>query len=182
MRTFCEAKQKAAMLVIAARALRSERGVSLVVVIMLMVIILAITGAGLLFSSVELRVSGNYRVGTQAFYAADTGASFAFARIVLDQDISKALIPKTEVSPGSGLFYCSGSIAYYTALNIAPCTSGQEPLLAVSSINSPGYSLGAGTGYNASGFSFYLYQIDVTGVGPLGATRQVQALAQYGPK
>jgi hypothetical protein len=173
MRTFCEAKQKAAMLVIAARALRSERGVSLVVVIMLMVIILAITGAGLLFSSVELRVSGNYRVGTQAFYAADTGASYAFARIVLDPTISTA--PFSGTLNNGLLTYCSG-----TPTTSNNCTNPQ--LLTYTSINSPGYSLGAGTGYNASGFSFYLYQIDVTGVGPLGATRQVQALAQYGPK
>ncbi len=173
MRTFCEAKQKAAMLVIAARALRSERGISLVVVIMLMVIILAITGAGLLFSSVELRVSGNYRVGTQAFYAADTGASYAFARIVLDPTISTA--PFSGTLNNGSLTYCSG-----TPTTSTNCTNPQP--LTVTSINSPGYSLGAGTGYNASGFSFYLYQIDATGVGPLGATRQVQALAQYGPK
>jgi hypothetical protein len=174
MRIFCEAKQKAAMLVIAARALRSERGISLVVVIMLMVIILAITGAGLLFSSIDLRVSGNYRVGTQAFYAADTGASYAFARIVLDPTISTA--PFTGTLNNGSLTYCSGTIAS-TGLN---CATPQP--LTVTSINSPGYSLGAGTGYNSSGFSFYLYQIDATGVGPLGATRQVQALAQYGPK
>jgi hypothetical protein len=172
MRTFCEAKQKAAMLVIAARALRSERGISLVVVIMLMVIILAITGAGLLFSSIDLRISGNYRVGTQAFYAADTGASYAFARIVLVPNIS----PFTGTLNNGSLTYCSGTPT--TSNNCA----NPQPLPPPTSINSPGYSLGAGTGYNASGFSFYLYQIDVTGVGPLGATRQVQALAQYGPK
>jgi len=137
------------------------------------VIILAITGAGLLFSSVELRVSGNYRVGTQAFYAADPDASYAFARIVMDPVVSSAAIPLTQL--GGGLAYCSGT----------PTTSNNCAIpqpLTVTSINSPGYSLGTGTGYNSSGFSFYLYQIDVTGVGPLGATRQVQALAQYGPK
>jgi len=173
MKTLCKKESRLRQSNRIGEALRSERGVSLVVVIMLMVIILAITGAGLLFSSVELRVSGNYRVGTQAFYAADTGASFAFARIVLDPDQSTALFSGT-LNNGS-LTYCSG-----TPTTSNNCTNPQ--LLTVTSINSPGYSLGAGTGYNSSGFSFYLYQIDATGVGPLGATRQVQALAQYGPK
>jgi hypothetical protein len=153
---------------IVSRTLGSERGVSLVVVIMLMVIILAITGAGLLFSSIELRVSGNYRVGTQAFYAADTGASVAFARIP-----SSAAIPRTPATGAPA--YCSG-----TPTTTSNCNGTAQPLT-VTPISAPGYSLGAGTGYNSSGYSFYLYQIDATGVGPLAATRQVQALAQYGP-
>jgi Tfp pilus assembly protein PilX len=155
------------------RSLRSERGVSLVVVIMLMVIILAITGAGLLFSNIDLRVSGNYRVGTQAFYAADTGVSAGFAQIVMDPTISTA--PFTGTLNGGLLTYCSG-----TPTTTNNCNGTAQPLT-VTPISAPGYSLGAGTGYISYGYSFYLYQIDATGVGPLGATRQVQALAQYGP-
>jgi hypothetical protein len=145
------------------RLLRSERGISLIVVIMLMVIILAITGAGLLFSNIDLRVSGNYRVGTQAFYAADMGVSAGFAQIP-----SSALIPRTPATGAPA--YCSGTIASTGG----DCATPQP--LTFTPISVPGFSLGAGTGY-----SFYLYQIDATGVGPLGATRQVQALAQYGP-
>jgi hypothetical protein len=153
---------------IVSRTLGSERGISLVVVIMLMVIILAITGAGLLFSSIDLRVSGNYRVGTQAFYAADMGASAGFAQIP-----SAAAIPRTLATGAA--YYCSGMIA-----NTGGDCATPQPLT-FTPISVPGYSLGAGTGYNSSGYSFYLYQIDATGVGPLAATRQVQALAQYGP-
>ena len=54
-----------------------------------------------------------------------------------------------------------------------------------------GYSLGSGTGYNVSGYSFYQYQVNVTGtystasgcpsIGNETAAREVEALALYGP-
>src|SRR5258706_13896714 len=90
----------------ARRTLRSQSGVSLVVVIMLMVIILTMTGAGMFFSSIELRASGNHRAGTQAFYAADTGINAGYAQIALDQTTSTAAFSGTL---SGGLKYCSGS-------------------------------------------------------------------------
>jgi hypothetical protein len=158
---------------IAGRTLRSERGVSLVVVIMLMVIILAITSAGMFFSSVELRVSGNHRAGTQAFYAADTGINVGYAQIGLDTAASTAAFG--PITLGGGLTYCSGSVS--TTNN---CASAQ-PLQPPSAKNEAGYSLNAGTGYNTSGYSFYQYQINVTGTGPLASAREVEAQAKYGP-
>ena len=54
-----------------------------------------------------------------------------------------------------------------------------------------GFFSGSGTGYNASGYSFYQYQINVTGtfspgtscpsVGTETAAREVEAQAMYGP-
>jgi Tfp pilus assembly protein PilX len=161
---------------IVGRTVRSERGISLIVVLMLMVIILAIVGAGLFFSGIDLRVSGNYRAGTQAFYAADTGASFGFSQIQSGVAASTASFGPT---PANGGFYCSGTIA---ATGVGCATP--QPLM-----NPPATSvaveatLSAGSVYNSdrAGFFTYSYQIDATGVGPLGATRQVQALATFGP-
>ena len=176
MKTLCEEKLRLPTLNIVCRTLRSERGVSLVVVIMLMVIILAITGAGLLFSSIDLRVSGNYRAGTQAFYAADTGASVGFGNIVLNPAASVAAIPKTETAIGSGLFYCSGTIA-----NTGVSCATPQPLVSPSIDYVPTQqSLSAST-YNTPRRFNYQYQIDATGVLPGSSTRQVQALARYGP-
>src|SRR5690349_12173024 len=93
----------------ACRRLRSERGISFVVVLMLMVIILAIAGAGMLFSSIDLRASGNYRAGTQAFFAADTGVNDAYTRIGLDPTTSTAAFG--PISLGTNLKYCSGTVA-----------------------------------------------------------------------
>jgi len=161
---------------IVSRTVRSESGISLVVVLMLMVIILAITGAGLLFSGIDLRVSGNYRAGTQAFYAADIGASDGFSRIVANPTTSTAAFGPIAVNGGT---YCSGTIAT-TGVGCAT----PQPLM-----NPPATSvaveatLSSGSVYNSdrAGFFTYRYQIDVTGVGPLGAARQVQALATFGP-
>ncbi len=157
------------------RRLRSESGVSLVVVLMLMVIILAMAGAGMLFSSIDLRASGNFRAGTQAFFAADTGVNDAYTRIGLDPAASiPAFGPITL--PG-GIKYCSGKVAT-TGTN---CSSPQA-LQAPSPVTVSGYSLGQGTGYNTTGYQFYQYQVNVTGVQPqLSSVREVEAQIQYGP-
>ena len=46
--------------------LRNERGFTLAIVLMMMVVLLSITGAGLLFSSLNLKVSANLKGGTVA--------------------------------------------------------------------------------------------------------------------
>src|SRR5262249_8117837 len=157
------------------RRLQSERGVSLVVVLMLMVIILAMAGAGMLFSSIDLRASGNFRAGTQAFFAADTGVNDAYTRIGLDP--SASIAPFGPVTLSGGIKYCSGKVAT-TGTN---CSSPQA-LQAPSPVTVSGYSLGQGTGYNTTGYQFYQYQINVTGVQPqLSSVREVEAQIQYGP-
>jgi Tfp pilus assembly protein PilX len=169
METTCKGKSSLPSLNIAARTLRSERGVSLVVVIMLMVIILAITSAGMLFSSMDLRVSGNYKAGAQAFYAADNGVTAGLVQVGANQAASIAPIPKTEVSPGSGLFYCSGRL---TQTN--NCTTPQPSQLVNTTLPPP-------PGYDICCFVSYQYQINVTGVGPLSAAREVEAQVTYAP-
>src|SRR5918992_2575573 len=46
--------------------LRSESGITLVVVLLMMAILLSIIGAGLLFSSVNTKITVNYQRGTRA--------------------------------------------------------------------------------------------------------------------
>lgn len=153
--------------------LRSESGISLVVVLMLTFIILAMTGAGMFFSSIDIRASGNYRNGTQTLFAADTGVNDAYTRIGLDPIASKAAFGPVTLS--SGLKYCSGSLASTGT----SCASPQA--LTVSSTNNPGFSLGVGTGYNAAGYQFYQYKVNVSGAGSQSAAREVEAQIVYGP-
>src|SRR5436309_2799336 len=61
--------------------LRSERGFTLAIVLMMMVILLSISGAGLLFSSLNLKASANLKGGTVALQAADAGIQHALAAI-----------------------------------------------------------------------------------------------------
>jgi Tfp pilus assembly protein PilX len=161
----------------AAKITGSEHGASLVVVIMLMAVILAITGGGLLFSSMDLKVSGNHRAGTQAFYAADAGTSAAMAQLVADPTASVVAIAKTSM--GNGMYYCTGTI-----IQTQPTCTNPQPIVTTSQPE-PGYQVPGGGGYGAattgSSFVSYQYDINVTGLGPLGATRQVEALGKYGP-
>src|SRR5438093_8223646 len=61
--------------------LRNERGFTLAIVLMMMVILLSISGAGLLFSSLNLKASANLKGGTVALQAADAGIQHALAAI-----------------------------------------------------------------------------------------------------
>src|SRR2546428_13626496 len=61
--------------------LRNERGFTLAIVLMMMVVLLSITGAGLLFSSLNLKASANLKEGTAALQASDAGIQHALAAI-----------------------------------------------------------------------------------------------------
>ena len=154
--------------------LRDRQGITLVVVLMVMAILLSVVGGGLLFSGINTKISGNYQTGARAFYAADIGINA----------VASALSPgsspsSTAVSLGSNVCYRFGR------------RDGTVPSLQPVIKSGAGFSLGSGTGYNASGYSFYQYQINVTGtfnpgtscpsVGAETAAREVEAQATYGP-
>lgn len=153
---------------IARRTLRSERGITLAVTLMVMVIMLVIIGAGLVFSGLDLRITGNYRAGTHAFYAADAGINVGLSQLTVNHTLASAPF--------------SGTIAGGYAFRSGPRTATTpQPLQFRGMRTETGYSIGSGTGYNPSGYVFYTYQINVTGNGPLGAAREVEAQAEYGP-
>jgi hypothetical protein len=153
--------------------LQDNRGITLVVVLVVMVILLSVIGAGLLFSGINTKITANYQTGTKAFYAADTGISAALNQLALDPTTSTAALSKNM---GGGLAYRSGHRSDTTP----------QPLVFLRVQSQPGYSLGLGTGYNPSGYSFYQYQMNVTGTyttayGTELAGREVEAIATYGP-
>jgi len=153
--------------------LSNDRGISLVVVLMVMAILLSVTGGALLFSGINTKMTANYQSGTKAFNAADTGINAGISRLTLDQITSTAAF---SMNLGGGLGYRSGHRT----------DSSAQPLQFIGLQTQPGYSLGSGTGYNSSGYSFYEYQINVTGtyttaVGTELAGREIEAVAEYGP-
>jgi len=154
--------------------LRNNQGISLVVVLMVMAILLTVIGAGLMFSGINTKVAANYRTGTRAFNAADTGM------LAIALSVTPGTIPSsTPVTLGNNLCYRFGN-RLGTPSSMTPTMKTQA-----------GYSLGSGTGYNVSGYSFYQYQVNVTGtynlasgcpsIGSEMAAREVEALALYGP-
>jgi hypothetical protein len=153
--------------------LRDERGITLVVVLMIMALLLSVIGGGLLFSGINTKMTANYKTGTRAFYAANTGVNLAVMQ--LGPDPTTATIAFSQ-NLGNGLAVRSGHRS----------DTSPQPLQFKGSRPVPGYSLNLGTGYNTSGYNFYQYQINATGTfNAAGGTelggREVEAQASYGP-
>jgi Tfp pilus assembly protein PilX len=153
--------------------LQDDRGITLVVVLLVMVILLSVIGAGLLFSGINTKITANYQTGTKAFYAADTGISAALNQLALDPTTSTAALSKNM---GGGLAYRSGHRTDTTP----------QPLQFLRTQSQSGYTLNSGTGYNTSGYKVYEYQMNVTGTyttayGTELAGREIEAIATYGP-
>jgi hypothetical protein len=154
--------------------LGDNRGITLVVVLMVMAILLSVIGAGLLFSGINTKITGNYQTGTRAFYAADIGINAVASALTMTPTFSS-----TPVSLGNNLCYRFGKRD--------GTVSTPQPIVK----SGAGFSLGSGTGYNNSGYSFYQYQINVTGTFNPGtgcpavnaetAAREIEAQATYGP-
>lgn len=154
--------------------LKDDQGITLVAVLMVMVILLSVIGAGLLFSGVNTKITANYQTGTKAFYAADTGINAGVSQLVLDPTVATAAFSRNL---GGGLAYRSGHRT----------DSAPQPLQFVRVVSSAGNALGSGSNqYNSSGHSSYEYQINVTGTytttfGTELAGREIEAIASYGP-
>ena len=157
----------------ASAKLKNDKGITLVVILMVMAILLSIIGAGLLFSGINTKISGNYNVGLKAFYAADTGINAGMNQLGADPAAATAAFSNNM---GGGLAYRSGHRS----------DSGPQPLQYKGLQTQAGYSLNAGTGYNTSGYTFYQYQMNVTGTytsawGTEVAGRELEAQITYGP-
>ena len=142
----------------------------MVVVIMAMVILLSVTGAGLLFSGRDLKVSGSYRSGTQAFYAADTGVNVALSQLQLNQALSMAAVSR-DLDLDGNLDFRSGGRD----------DTGPQSLIYNGPSTKAEYSVAQGTGYNSNGYVFHTYQIRITGLASMNAKREINALGEYGP-
>jgi len=153
--------------------LKNDTGITLVVVLMTMAILLSVIGAGLMFSGINTKITGNYQQGTRAFYAADAGIGQGISQLSANPTLAVAAFGPTSL--GNGLKYRSGSRS----------AGSPQPLQLVGKQQGTGFSLNAGTGYNATGYVFYQYQMNVTGTYEVGmveiAGREVEAQALFGP-
>jgi PilX N-terminal len=152
-----------------------DRGITLIVVLMIMVILLSVIGAGLMFSGINTKIAMNYRTGTKAFNAADIGIN-TVATLVSNPPNFPA--NTTSFALGSNLCYRFGY------------RDGSVPSTTPVIKSTGGFSLRSGEGSNAGGYAFYQYPIAVTGIYSTGAcpslgnetaARVVEAQALYGP-
>ena len=156
--------------------LREDKGITLVVVLMSMAILLSVIGAGLLFSGVNTKITGNYQQGTRAFYAADAGLGEAVSLLSANLSAVEAIMIARDLNGDGRLKYRGG-----------PRTITEPVAKFVGTRAGTGDSLSSGLpGYNESnGYSFYQYRLRVTGTYETGGTelagRSVEAQALFGP-
>jgi hypothetical protein len=159
--------------------LRGDEGITLVVVLVLMAILLSVVGAGLLFSGVNTKITVNYQQGTRAFYAADAGLGEAVSLLSANQ----AAVEAVTINPPRDL-NGDGRLRYRGGLRTSPPTTPVAQY--VGTRIGTGNTLSSGLpGYNESnGYSYYQYQLNVTGTYDAAGTesgRAVEAQALFGP-
>lgn len=85
---------------------KSERGIALVVILMFMAVLMVFSGAGLLFSGLNLRTTAYFKTGNLAFYAAESGIQHALTQIPVGTTFSYTGLPLLDsVSFGNGYSY-----------------------------------------------------------------------------
>jgi len=132
---------------------RDERGVALVVALLLL-LILTLLGVTAINNTVfETQISGNERLGSAAFYAADGGANVGINRL---PDITAY----------------SGDISGDARYRSGPLTSpNPQPLKSLGIVIRPGYE---------TTWEFKRFQVNSTGES-LGAMKEVEVQESLGP-
>jgi Tfp pilus assembly protein PilX len=152
---------------------KGEEG-SILVIALLLMVLLSLLGLTLLtVASTEYSIGYNALWSEGALSAADAGVNMGVNQIGAN--------PTTSVLP-INLRYLPDTVnGPYNYRSGPRGAGGPQPLQFVNTRVEPGYSIAVGTGYNPSGYAFFTYQINATGVGPRNAQREVEVQAEYGP-
>jgi hypothetical protein len=148
---------------------REEKGSVMLVALFVMVVLSLLGVAFLSLSNTEGFVAFNALWSEGAFYAAESGIQRGIDQISPNVTNAIQAIPETAV--GQSYEYRSGRRNDDTP----------QPLEFIRSRTAAGYSVELGTGYNPAGYSFYIYQMNVTGTGPRNAEREIEVQAEFGP-
>jgi Tfp pilus assembly protein PilX len=151
------------------RSRQGEKGSVMLVALFVMVVLSMLGAAFLTLSNTESIVANNGVSAEGAFYAAEAGIQSGIDQLSPNLTTATAAIPQTTIN--TSYSYRSGARSDTTA----------QPLQFIRSQSAEGYSLEMGTGYNPAGYSFYVYEINVTGTGPRNAQREVEVQAEFGP-
>jgi Tfp pilus assembly protein PilX len=156
--------------------LANDRGLALAIVLMMMAILLAVTGAGLFHSGLSLKATANLKGGTAALQAADAGIQHALAKIPAGGDFD-------SFWAGTGLanFPCknsSGSTGTCNGTTYKPTLTG--------SINGYTYTVEVTNdttvgGETATSDANKIVILTSTATGSGGSTRKVRAYIGRSP-
>jgi hypothetical protein len=148
---------------------KREKGSVMLVALFVMVVLSLLGVTFLTLSNTETFVASNALWSEGAFYAAEAGVQTGIDQLGANVAQAVAAIPQTTI--GTDYNFRSGR-----RTDTAP-----QPLQFIRSRTAAGYSVEVGTGYNPSGYSFYVYQMNVTGTGPRNAQRELEVQAEFGP-
>lgn len=143
---------------------RDERGLALVIALSVMAILLVGAVVLLRVVSIERDVAAHTVAAEGTFFAADAAVNVALDMI--GPDVESCASARTPIGGGYA----------YQILHTPPhgrCFAGTQRVA--------GYSAGAGTGYNPSGYVFYTFAFTGVGTGPGSIQRTIEARAVYGP-
>src|SRR3989338_6127785 len=116
--------------------LKSDQGISMVVVLAMMVILLSITGGALLLSGLNAKTASNVKTGGGAIHAADAGIQHALSTIAAGTTFSYStdVNSPSSVVPGTSF---NGYTYTVTATNDAASTGGNTRAILISSATGP---------------------------------------------
>ncbi len=122
--------------------IRGDRGMVLVLALLVMLVLSALGSAFLLLSGNETLISRNSQVVTQAFFAAEAGIDTALTNLP-----NTAAIPQTLLGPNGNVMFQSGP----------PTPAAPAPGTVLGPNPSPP------AGFNLANYSFNMFQLDVSG-------------------
>jgi Tfp pilus assembly protein PilX len=115
------------------RILQNNRGISLLIVVMVMVLLLSMTGASLLFSALNFRSANNLRISTTTLQAADAGIQHALTLIPSGGTFSYA----SQTTLVSSYTFTTGYSYTVTALNDSASSGGNTRAILTSTAQGP---------------------------------------------
>lgn len=102
------------------KILKDRRGVALVVALMMMLILMSLTGAGLIVSGINLKTTSNVETSTAALHAADAGLQHALAVIPVGPTFSYS----TETVLLNNVSFGAGGYSYTVKAKNDPSSPG----------------------------------------------------------
>lgn len=137
----------------------NERGVALVVAVLVMITATFLGIAAVMTSDIETRIAGNQRCSEKAFYAADAGIDRG-----LDWLLTMGTTPPDKASlPTMSTTRHDFDSYTYSSYRITDTNYKAPP--------PPGWEL--------TMFEKRYYQVDAIGIGPVSAKKQVEVVASY---
>ena len=137
--------------------LRDDRGIVLILALLVMLVLSALGGAFLFLSGNETLISRNSQVVTQAFFAAEAGIDTALINLP-----NTAAIPETPLDPNNDVVFQTGP------------PGGPGTIFELGTNPSPP------AGFNLANYSFNMYRVGVSGIvrwpGPV--PRIIRSVAQ----